>query len=49
MSELVEKAQQITIKAEKLKLEHVKQFVMRCEPKRKLEFIKEVFECCEMT
>lgn len=49
MSDIVEKAQQITIKAEKLKLEHVKQFVMRCEPKKKLDFIKEVFEMCEMT
>jgi len=22
---------------------------MKCEPKKKLDFIKEIFECCEMT
>ena len=47
ISEVVEKAQQIKIKAEKLKLNHIKQYQMRCESKKKLDFIKEVFESCE--
>jgi ATP-dependent RNA helicase DDX19/DBP5 len=45
----VEKAQQVKIKAEKLKLNHIKQYIMKCEPKKKLDFIKDVFESCEMT
>ena len=28
---------------------HIKQYRMRCEPKKKLDFIKEIFDACEMT
>jgi len=40
----VEKAQQIKIKADKLKLNHIKQYTMKCESKKKLDFIIDVFE-----
>lgn len=43
------KAQQIKLKAEKLKLDHIKQFHMKCESRKKLDFVKQVFEYCEMT
>ena len=28
---------------------NIRQFTYRCEPRTKLDFIKEVFETCEMT
>ena len=31
------------------KLKSIQQFIMRCEPKKKLDFIKEVFAVCELT
>jgi len=43
ISEIVVEAQQIKGKNEKLKLNHIQQYTYRCEPKKKLEFIKEVF------
>ena len=49
MSEIVQKAQQIKLANEKLKLSHIKQYVMKCESKKKLDFIKDVFKYCEMT
>ena len=32
-----------------MKLNHIKQYVLKCEPKKKLDFIKDVFKYCEMT
>lgn len=49
VSDFVKKAAQIKIKAEKLKLPNIRQFVHRCEPRAKLDFIKEAFATCEMT
>ena len=49
ISKIIKEAKQIKIKAEKLKLTHIRQFMLKCEPKKKLEFIKEVFDVCEMT
>ena len=37
------------MKTEKLKLGHVQQFHMRCEQGKKLDFVKEIFDSCEMT
>lgn len=48
-STLVPKASQIKIQAEKLKLDHIKQFEYKCEQGKKLDFLKEVFETCEST
>ena len=49
ISAFVKKSVEIKVKPEKLKLPHIQQFKMRCEPKKKLDFIKSVFETCEMT
>ena len=47
--EIFTEANQVRVKTEKLKLDHVKQFRFRCDDKKKLDFIKDVFEICDMT
>lgn len=47
IKKIIQQANQIMLKTEKLKLNHIKQFHLRCEPKKKLDFIKEVFDTCE--
>ena len=37
------------VKPEKLKLNHIKQYYMECQPKKKLDFIKDIFQTCEST
>ena len=49
VAKIITKAQQIKIKAEKLQLPNVAQFVKKCDEGKKLDFIKEIFETCEMT
>jgi superfamily II DNA/RNA helicase len=48
-AQIVQEAHQIMVKAEKLKLDHIHQCVFTCEPGKKLEFVKEIFETCETT
>jgi ATP-dependent RNA helicase DDX19/DBP5 len=47
IKKIIQQANQIMLKTEKLKLHHIKQFHLRCEPHKKLDFIKEVFDTCE--
>ena len=42
-------AQQIGLKKEQLSLNNIKQFEYRCEKGKKPEFLKQVFNICEMT
>lgn len=49
MSKIVDEAHQIKLSNKQLNLNHIHQYEMKCEPKKKLDFIKEVFETCEMT
>lgn len=49
VSKIITMAQQIKVKNEKLKLPNVQQFMMQCEKGKKLDFIQEIFETCEMT
>jgi len=49
MFKIISEAQQIKLNPRKLKLDHIKQFVLKCEKGKKLDFIKDVFETCEMT
>ena len=34
---------------ENLKLDHIQQFEFRCAPKKKIDFIMEIFEICALT
>mmetsp|Transcript_24462 Transcript_24462/g.37931 ORF Transcript_24462/g.37931 Transcript_24462/m.37931 type:complete len:304 (-) Transcript_24462:216-1127(-) len=49
--QLMEKAQIIKLESKKIaeKLQHIKQYHLKCEPRKKLEFIMDVFETCAMT
>lgn len=49
ISEFIEEAQQIRLKNENLKLDHVKQFKYRCPKKGKINFVEEIFEACAST
>jgi ATP-dependent RNA helicase DDX19/DBP5 len=49
IEEIVTEAQQIAIKKESLQLDHIQQFYYRCDPKKKPEFIMDVFNTCCMT
>jgi len=42
-------ANQVCLKKEQLSLSHIKQFEYRCEQGKKPEFLKQVFNICEMT
>ena len=46
---IVKKAQQISIKKESLQLDHIRQFEYVCEKGKKPEFMKDIFNICEMT
>ena len=41
---LIEEANQMALKVERLKLESVRQFEYRCEPKKKIDFLMQAFE-----
>ena len=49
MAQIVGPCQQIKLKAETLKLQHVKQYYMKCEQGKKLDFIKTIFDSAETT
>lgn len=49
MSEVVTEAQQICLKKEKLQLDHIQQYEFKCDEKKKVDFIKDVFNTCSMT
>ena len=51
MSKMVKRAQQIKLSAQKSMsmLEHIQQFHLRVEKGKKLDFIKSIFDVCEMT
>ena len=42
-------AQQINLKKEQLHLDHIKQYEFKCEQGKKPDFLKAVFNVCEMT
>ena len=42
-------AQQINLRKEQLQLDHIRQFKFKCQKGKKPEFIKQIFNTCEMT
>eukprot|EP00347_Sterkiella_histriomuscorum_P014676 403359974 len=46
---LIEEANQISLRVEQLQLDHIQQFEFRCEPKQKIQFLMDVFSYCQMT
>ena len=49
ISSVAAEAQQISVKTTLLRLDHVKQFIYKCPPKGKAEFLANIFETCSMT
>ena len=51
MSEIISQANQIKLTPESSmdKLKNIQQYVLKCNPGKKLDFIKDVFLTCEMT
>jgi ATP-dependent RNA helicase DDX19/DBP5 len=47
--EFCKEAAAIQLKKEKLHLDHIQQYQYRCEPKKKIEFIMDVFNTCSLT
>ena len=45
----MEEARQIRQKQQDLKLDNIKQFYLRCESKKKLDYISEIFDYCLST
>ena len=49
INQIVTEAQQIQMKKELLQLNHISQYELRCQPKKKPDFIMDVFSTCSMT
>ena len=51
ISKIVDKAQMVRLNPQQgmAKLDHIQQFYMKCEPKKKLDFIQSVFDTLTMT
>ncbi len=49
IAHFAQQAQQVSLKKEQLSLDHIKQYEFRCEQGKKPEFLKQVFNICEMT
>lgn len=49
ISAMSTQAQMIRLKKEQLQLDHISQYEFRCEQGKKPDFIKKVFDVCEMT
>jgi len=49
IKELCQEAFSIEVKKEKLQLDHIDQYEFRCAPKKKVDFLMDVFNTCSLT
>ena len=47
ISEIVSEANQINLKKEKLKLDHIQQFYLSCSKDTKIDFVKDIINSCK--
>ena len=47
ISEIVSEANQINLKKEKLKLDHIQQFYLSCNKNTKIDFVKDIIASCK--
>ena len=49
ITDFIEEAQTISLTKEKLKLDNVKQFYVKCEPGKKLDFVESIYDLVKRT